>query len=248
MGAGSRSHVVRWLVLSAWILIVGACTGSSTEPSAEPADATGGIDGITQTQAASPASGFKNLEGHVFGAGEGYPSFTVQAPGTWTTQDGAFIINPRVDVMGVSVWDVGEVPRHPCRWKDSLSRPGPTVDDLVEAFTAQRLRDASTPTDITLGGHDGAYFEWSVPANSVVTGDSDFEGCDDPGNGHQDFVSWFGDGEGERWQQVAGQVDRLWILDVDGQRLVVDATYSPDASEADLAELDQVVASLRFDA
>jgi len=59
-------------------------------------------------------------------------------------------------------------------------------------------------------------------------------------------------GEGERYQQVAGQVDRLWILDVDGQRSLVDATCSPDASdtdldELDLDELDAVAASVRFD-
>ena len=51
---------------------------------------------------------------------------------------------------------------------------------------------------------------------------------------------------GDRCQQVAGQVDRLWVLDVEGQTLLVDATYTPATSEADREELDQVVASLRF--
>jgi hypothetical protein len=50
------------------------------------------------------------------------------------------------------------------------------------------------------------------------------------------------------YQQVAGQVDRLWVLDVDGQRLVIDATYSPDATDADRAEQGQVLESLRFGA
>jgi hypothetical protein len=81
----------------------------------------------------------------------------------------------------------------------------------------------------------------------VITGDADFEGCDvQPSNGHRDFVSWTGNGEGERYQQVAGQVDMLWVLDVDGQRLVVDATYAPDTTETDRTELGQVVTSLRF--
>jgi hypothetical protein len=38
----------------------------------------------------------------------------------------------------------------------------------------------------------------------------------------------------------------LWVLDVEGQRLVVDATYSPDTPEADRAELAAIVGSLRF--
>lgn len=49
-----------------------------------------------------------------------------------------------------------------------------------------------------------------------------------------------------RYEQVPGQVDRLWVLDVHGQRLVVDTTYSPDTTHADRDELGHVVESLRF--
>jgi hypothetical protein len=38
----------------------------------------------------------------------------------------------------------------------------------------------------------------------------------------------------------------VWVLDIDGQTLLVDATYTPDTSAADRAELEQVVGSLRF--
>ncbi len=46
---------------------------------------------------------------------------------------------------------------------------------------------------------------------------------------------------------MAGQVDRLWVLDVNGQRLVVDASYSPNTTQAQRDEQDQIVQSLRFD-
>ncbi len=82
-------------------------------------------------------------------------------------------------------------------------------------------------------------------AAHVVTGESDFEGCDDPGNGHDDFVSWWGTDGGERFHQVPDQVDRIWVLDVNGQTVVVDA-YAPDVSAADRQELEQVVESVRF--
>ena len=73
------------------------------------------------------------------------------------------------------------------------------------------------------------------------------QGCDVfPSNGHRDFVSWFSNGDGERYEQVAGQVDRLWVLNVNGQRLVVDATYSPDTTQAQRRELGQIAKSLRF--
>ena len=68
----------------------------------------------------------------------------------------------------------------------------------------------------------------------------------EPSDGHHNFVSWLGNGTGERYQQVPGQVDRLWVLDVNGQRLVVDATYSPDTTQADRDQLGQIVESLRF--
>jgi hypothetical protein len=60
-------------------------------------------------------------------------------------------------------------------------------------------------------------------------------------------VSWLGSGgEGERWQQMAGQTDRLWILNVNGLRLVVDASHWPDTTQAQLDEEDQIVNSIQF--
>jgi hypothetical protein len=218
----------RWLVLSAPLLVAAACSGAAVERSSTP-----------------PAS-LTAIDAQVMGGGE-YPGYTVEVPPAWSAPDGHFVVKPGPGVLGLSVWDVGTVPRDPCHWQGQLRDPGPTVDDLVEALTTQRLRHAMEPTDVTLGGYQGRYLEWSVPADMVVTGDADFEGCDvEPSNGHRDFVSWVGNGYGERYQQVAGQVDRLWVLDVDGQRLLVDATYSPDTTEADRGELAGIVVSLRF--
>jgi hypothetical protein len=186
------------------------------------------------------------ITGVTIGA-DGYPSYTVQAPPGWSTPDGHFVTSSGSSVLGLSVWDVGMVPRNPCHWRGNMFDPGPTVHHLAEALAAQAMRNATTPTDVRLGSSSGQYIEWSVPADMVVTGDADFKGCDvELSNGHRDFVSWLGDGEGERYQQVAGQVDRLWILDVRGSRVLVDATYSPDTSQADRDVLDEIAMSIRF--
>ncbi len=220
-----------WLVLSA-SLLVAACSGA---PERERPSTPSSVDQAPTT-----------IDAQVLGGGD-YPGFTVEVPTEWSTFDGHFVVKGGSGVLGLSVWDVGEVPRNPCHWKGNLYDPGPTVDDLVAALEAQPMRHATTPTDVTLGGYHGRYLEWSVPNDMVVTGDADFEGCDvQPSNGHRDFVSWLGNGFGERYQQVAGQVDMLWVLDVDGQRLVIDATYSPDTTKADRAQLDDIVESLRF--
>jgi hypothetical protein len=49
------------------------------------------------------------------------------------------------------------------------------------------------------------------------------------------------------WVEGAGQHNAVYIIDVDGQRLVVDTMSLPDASAADVAELDQMIASIRFE-
>ena len=229
----------RWLVLSASLFVAAACSSpmETNEGSSTPAGTAS-----PSTPAPSSDPGVRTIDGEVLGGGD-YPAFTLEVPATFSA-NGPFVTR---GFLGVSVWDVGEVPRDPCHWQDTMSDPGPTVDDLVEALTAQRYRHATEPTDVTLGGYQGRLLELSVPEDWVVTGDADFEGCDvEPSNDHRDFVSWLGNGEGERYMLVAGQIERVWVVDVDGQRLVVDATYQPETPEDVRDELMGIVESIRF--
>ena len=41
-----------------------------------------------------------------------------------------------------------------------------------------------------------------------------------------------------------GEVDKVWILDVDGQRLVIDAPQLPGESATNIAEVQAIVASI----
>jgi hypothetical protein len=204
----------------------------------------------TSSTAVSPspqASGTRHVVGKVLGGGS-LPGYTVEVPNGWSTSDPQFVTKSGADVViGFGVWDVAQVPTDPCHWKGHLVDPGPTVDDLVRALVAQPTRHATKPTDVTLAGQAGKYLQWSVPADMVVTGDANFKGCDIQDNGHLDFVSWTSTGGGSRYQQVAGQVDQLWVLDVSGQRLVVDATHSLNATAAERAELANIVASIHFE-
>jgi hypothetical protein len=265
----SRGLSVLASAVGAILLVCGCATGSTSTGSAA-------ASGSAASQSASSTAQASNASATVFGsttpspetdsdtvslaAGEhralvwgagSYPAFTVVVPAGWYELKDHFVVKyPDAvspgPVLGLSVWDVGRIPRDPCKWQSTLRDAGPGVEALVAAIVAQKGRNATAPVKVTLAGQPGQFLTWSVPAWQV-TGDGDFAGCDDPGSGHHDFVSWFGSGgSGERWEQEAGQVDRLWVLDVKGQRLVVDATYSPSTSEADRAELASVVASLRF--
>ena len=44
-----------------------------------------------------------------------------------------------------------------------------------------------------------------------------------------------------------GQRNVVYIVDVEGMRVVIDTMYLPGVSEADLAEMDALVASMRFE-
>jgi hypothetical protein len=225
-------------------LCAGCSSGADTPPSPAPSPTVMPTASPSASPSATPAV-TRPLGGQVVGAASNdrtHPSYSVQAPAGWSSNGGFVSRNPP-SVMGLSVWDAIQVPTDPCRWSSTMTTPGPTVDDLVKALVAQRTRNASAPAEATLAGYKGVYLEWSVPADMV-----DGENCDIwPDSGWRDFVSFLGVGGSERYQQLAKQIDRLWVLDVNGQRLVVDATYSPDATDAQKTELGQVAESLRFD-
>ena len=111
-----------------------------------------------------------------------------------------------------------------------------------------RLNHAATVRGgIGLDGRSGTYLEWNVPTDIAFEDNGDFPDCDSTKDGHSDFRSWTGSGwSSNRYHQGPGQVDRLWILDVDGERLVIDAFSMPSASPEEAEELAGVVASIRF--
>jgi hypothetical protein len=148
-------------------------------------------------------------------------------------------------VAGLSAWIVGQVPTDPCQNRSTLVTPAAGVDGLVQAILAQKGRNATDPVDVTLAGFKGQYLEWTVPADVQFADGDEYHavGCDD-----QNYLSWNGRTGGTRYQQVPDQVDRLWILDVDGQPVVIDASYSPGAPATVREELAAIVDTLRFEA
>jgi hypothetical protein len=193
---------------------------------------------------------------------ERLPNIEITVPDGWTSDDGWVVRNGVVNTphwVAVQFWDVDEVYAHPCHWRDGLIQPGPTVADLATALADQPLRDATEPVDIVVDGFEGVQMELSVPADMPARryelGDdvyADFLGCDrDEVVGDRAFKSWTGVpgswGGSERYQQGPGQVDRLWILDLDGERLVIDATYLPSTDAQDRGDLWQVMESIRFE-
>ncbi len=129
------------------------------------------------------------------------------------------------------IWDVKSVYTDPCQGSDAYQAVGPTVADLAGALAAQRGRTAtSAPVPVTVGGYDGLYLELTVPA------EADLSTCPDRG-----FYLWPG-----RYQQRRGQVDRIWVVDVDGHRIVFDASHHPSTDPAAVDELEAMVTTTTF--
>jgi hypothetical protein len=191
---------------------------------------------------AAPPPVTVGLAGDILGDSR-HGGFVVAAPMGWSA-DGITIKGPNAQVMAMSVWDVGKVPSDPCNWESSMHPGGGTVDKVVASIHGQRR--ATKPVDATLDGYEGLYFELHVPAGMIVRGDANFKGCDKRGNGHTDFVNWIARSGAESYAVVPGQVDMVWVIEVDGRPLVVDAAYSPDASVEQVLQLEALVESIRF--
>jgi hypothetical protein len=162
---------------------------------------------------------------------------TLTVPAGWSPLEQRGVTKGRGETfVVVTFWpfptEFDRVYSDPCRWKTSIIDPpvGPTVDDLANALAAQALRGDAIPADVTVDGYDGKYLEMRVPT------DIDFADCDDGF-----FYSW-----GGRFHQGPGQIDGVYILDVDGQRQVLIAHHMPGASAADLAEQQAIVESIDF--
>ena len=126
----------------------------------------------------------------------------------------------------------------PCHWQ--TTRPDAfvgTVEEAVTALAGQTSRNASTPTDITVAGHAGKSITLHVPDDAV------FSDCDQ--GEFRTLVQVYEDGSGEqpRSAQDPGQIEKLWVLDVDGHLVIVGIGYYPGTPQSVVDELDTIVES-----
>jgi hypothetical protein len=151
------------------------------------------------------------------------------AEGVWPTEgkaappDGAALFV----VRGASLFD------DPCRTDDmGAAMPeiavGPGVDDFADAVATHPLLDVTDPTDVALAGYAGTYLELHVPADISECGV------------YRPWEPWYyAQGPGERWH--------LWILDVDGVRVVLQSMDHAETSPQRRAELQAIVDSIQID-
>ncbi len=128
--------------------------------------------------------------------------------------------------IGVTVWSVTNAKTDVCG--PYMDPPlGPSVDDLADVLVKQAFTDVLEDSPVTLDGYSGRYLDYMAGLSDCLK-----------------FQRWATSG-GVR-EALNGEHDRVWILDVNGARVVIDAFDFPDASEADRAAIRAIVESVQI--
>ena len=112
----------------------------------------------------------------------------------------------------------------------ALRQPGPTVDDLASGL--QAVADVEV-TGFAIGSYVGKRVKFAIP---------------DPSPECRGLHGWSTPDGGEQWSYAwdPGWYHLLHILDVDGVRFVIDASYRLDASPGIGAEMEAIVGSIEL--
>jgi hypothetical protein len=140
---------------------------------------------------------------------------------------------------GLTVWRGDAfVYGDPCAWESTRpDDPAASLDELVAALSAQASRDATPPVDVTVGGYPGKMLTLHVPEDAVFTD------CD---RGEFRTLIEFETGDA-RFHQGPGQIDEVWVVDVDGTLVFIDAGYFADTPAEDVEEMRAMVESATFE-
>jgi hypothetical protein len=154
--------------------------------------------------------------------------------GIWLTEPG----NSPPDGAGLLFARGAWLLSDPCKYIDADIPVGPTVADFVDAVANHPLLDTTTPVDVALAGYSGKYFDLQIPA--------DISKCEtepgDPSSGPI-YRPWepgiYAQGPSQRWH--------LWVLDVDGVRVVVQSSDYAGTPATRRAELQAIVDSIQIE-
>ena len=169
-----------------------------------------------------------------------YPMrFTITFPAGWRAfNEFAFIpdvgrSSDAPDGMAFGLFQIDGLYSDPC-FAEGVSdvEVGTTVDDLAAALAEQTAYEVTRTSDVTLAGYAGKRVDLALPSDFGTSS------C-----GHEDFVLW----PGSPYAQGPGNLWHLWILDVDGMRVVIQSMDYAETPADQQAELQAIVDSIRIE-
>jgi hypothetical protein len=200
----------------------------------------------TPAPSASPTPTFPMLNAQAsldgrYTVGSGLASHvTVAVPAGWSAGADWVLRGPKgyeaPAGMAIRFYTVQDVYKNPSDDTDGFLTPrvGPEVADLVDAIDSHPAWTATSPTDVTIDGYAGKLVQLTIPTGATLSSDGSF------------FL--FADaGGGQIWGLVPGQTFDIRIIDVAGERIVVEAYHYPATSASDLAAQQAVVDSIRIE-
>ena len=147
----------------------------------------------------------------------------------WTDEQG-----PR-EFAQLAYWAPARVFVDPCN-VDAVSPPlGPTAQDLAAALAAQKRTTTTKPIAVTMDGHEGLYLELSTPHRF------DHQAC-----GPDGMEIWEVGESHDRRALEESVIDRYWILEVEGQRVVISALTEQAATGHAVDLVTDVVETIDF--
>ena len=160
-------------------------------------------------------------------------TITFDAPASWERFEGIGVwveSNGPPEGAALLFYRGGALFNEPCLTDEEAGADvpvGPTVDDLVTALVDHPSLDVTSPVDVTLAGYPGKYLDLQVPG--------DISTCTTyrPLDAHH-----YAQGPGQRWH--------MWVLDVDGVRVLVETNDFARTSAARLAEEQAIIRSLKI--
>jgi hypothetical protein len=240
----SRNRKLGALAIAAAIGIVAVVAvirasdvGTGTRPGGEPNETTGiPTGGIPPLPSGSVEAGRYVFNSYDPGLDASH-RITIDIPEGYRGVDGLAALKSGFSQTGVATMAIRDVYADACQWEGTrLDRSEiSSADDLAAALASQKGLRVSTPTDVTVDGFAGTYMERRVPARTVI---SDCDGAQ--------FRVYLVPEWGSRYLEP-GQLQQLWILDIDGVPLVIDASIQTGTSGEVRAELRQMVESVRID-
>jgi hypothetical protein len=178
---------------------------------------------------------------------------TIALPDGWQKATDAMYVKPGgagLAGMSIGAWSLRHVNTFPCRWAAQAFADGPlmrTAAGQAEALSSWWGQDpgtmpywnskiaplASKPQPTTIQGHPAWYLDVLIPSTL------DLSECD----GGQ-LILWDTANGDVRYSQGPGEVNRLWVVDVGGEVMVIDAAIFLETPAADVAELQKVIDSV----
>ena len=170
--------------------------------------------------------------------------FTV--PDGWLSWAGSFkpSAENEDEYVSITIGVVSELPEDPClshTWTD----PGPTVADMAEGLASRPgIVVIQAPEQVSAFGTEGEHLIVEVPGIEFdpTLGSEGFVDCVSG-----TFQGWRGPDMDSRYYQGPRQYLEFWVFDVEGERLLIEASHFPSSTGTDLAELDAVIESISIE-